>query len=303
MSKATTENDRNISTKMVAATFENELGSEVVSYERVWKQYGFFNTRKSGYSMEKVVNFPENLLFYLNQSYLTIKKNKKIYYCDFFIIGQIVQASNPPEDMSTYVLKENKVKMFRPKYNPDTGEFLGLYETVGFMGVRGSPAEVFFNYGYDKEKSKVLYAHYRRRIPNSFSSIIFNRHRVMIESSEADAEFSNIYFLLSSITNRNEEINKYSKNASISLIDVSQEQLNNWAGVEFNHSKLELFRSDKALMSAAVVKCHRHINDISNSNVVRNTNSLLSRREVEVPVDWIGESKKRVTPDQFKVAY
>ena len=36
MSKATTENDRNISTKVVAATFENEIGSEEVSGERVW---------------------------------------------------------------------------------------------------------------------------------------------------------------------------------------------------------------------------------------------------------------------------
>ena len=53
----------------------------------------------------------------------------------------------------------------------------------------------------------------------------------MIESGEADVEFSNIYFLLPSITNRNEEINKYSKNASISLINISKEQLNNWAGV------------------------------------------------------------------------
>ena len=36
MSKATTENDRNISTKVVAATFENEIGFEEVSGERVW---------------------------------------------------------------------------------------------------------------------------------------------------------------------------------------------------------------------------------------------------------------------------
>ena len=36
--------------------------------------------------MEKV-NFLENALFYLNQSYLTVKKNKKGYYCDFFIVG------------------------------------------------------------------------------------------------------------------------------------------------------------------------------------------------------------------------
>ena len=78
MSKATTENDRNISTKKVAATFENEIGSEEVSGERVWKQYGFFDARKTDYSMEKV-NFHENTLCYLNQSYLIVKKNKKIY--------------------------------------------------------------------------------------------------------------------------------------------------------------------------------------------------------------------------------
>ena len=76
MSKATTENDRSIGTKIVAATFGNEIDSEEVSGERVWKQYGFFDTRKSDYSMEKV-HFPENLLFYLNQSYLTVKKKQK----------------------------------------------------------------------------------------------------------------------------------------------------------------------------------------------------------------------------------
>ena len=58
--------------------------------------------------------------------------------------------------------------------------------------------------------------------------------------------------------------------------------------LKFNPSKLDLFGNDKALMSAAVVKCLRHINDISNSNVVRNTVGLLSRKEVEVPVEWIG---------------
>ena len=36
MSKATTKNDRNLSTKTVAATFENEIGSEEVSGERIF---------------------------------------------------------------------------------------------------------------------------------------------------------------------------------------------------------------------------------------------------------------------------
>ena len=59
MGKATTENDRNISTKIVAATFENKIMSEVVSAEKVWKNYGYVDARRSKYSMEKV-NFPEN---------------------------------------------------------------------------------------------------------------------------------------------------------------------------------------------------------------------------------------------------
>ena len=127
--------------------------------------------------------------------------------------------------MSTYVLKENEMKMVRPKYNPETGEFFELYGTAGFMVVRESPDEAFLNYGYDKEKSKVLYSHYRRRISNSFSSTIFNCHHVIIESGKADTKFSNINFLLPSITDRNEEINKYLNNVLICPIDVSQEQL------------------------------------------------------------------------------
>ena len=127
----------------------------------------------------------------------------------------ITEASNPTEAMSTYDLKEKKVRMVRSKYNPETSEFLRLYETVGFMVARGSPEEVFFSYVYDKEKSKVLYFHYRRRIPNSFSGTIFNRHCVMIENGEADTEFSNNYFFLYFITDRNEEINKYLNNVSI----------------------------------------------------------------------------------------
>ena len=165
--------------------------------------------------------------------------------------------------------------MIRPKYNAETGEFLGLYETVGFMVVKGSPDEVFFNYGYNKDKSKVLYSHYRRRIPNSFSGIIFNCHRT-IETGEIDSEFSNIYFFLPSITNRSKDVNQYFKNVSISPIDITQKQFSDWAGCEFNSAKLDLFGADKTVMSGAVIKCLRHINDISNSNLVRNADAFLS---------------------------
>ena len=40
ISKAITENDRNASTKIVAATFENKIGSEEVSAERFGESMG-----------------------------------------------------------------------------------------------------------------------------------------------------------------------------------------------------------------------------------------------------------------------
>ena len=161
---------------------------------------------------------------------MTVKENKKNFYCDFFILRQLVEVANPPEDISTYQLKEGEVEMVRPKYNPDTVEFLGLYEMVGFIVARASPKELFFKYRYDCEKSKVLYWHYRR-IPNSFSGIIFNRHCTMTESGKVDSEKSNIYFFLSSITDRSEEINKYLNDVWISPINISQQLVGGLAQV------------------------------------------------------------------------
>lgn len=65
MTRAATENDKNVSTKIVAASFENDFGSAEVSGENVWKNFGYLDARKSDYSMEKV-NIPQNTLFYLN---------------------------------------------------------------------------------------------------------------------------------------------------------------------------------------------------------------------------------------------
>ena len=86
-------------------------------------------------------------------------------------------------------------------------------------------------------------------------------------------------------------------------IGITQKQFNNCAGCEFNPAKLDLFGADKTIMSSAIIQCLRHINDISNSNLVRNADAFLSQKEVEVTVDWIRDSKRRVTPSQFKVGY
>ena len=64
-----------------------------------------------------------------------------------------------------------------------------------------------------------------------------------------------------------------------------------------------LVGSGKNKMTNAVVKCLKHMNDISNSYAVKIADGLLSTKEVEVLVDCTGENKNCVPPRKFKVCY
>ena len=111
----------------------------------------------------------------------------------------------------------------------------------------------------------------------------------MVESGELDSEFSQLYFFLSSLTDRSEEIIQYLENVNITPIDIKQNQLNVWAqnGV-FNPAKLDLYGESKTVMAEAVLSCLMHMCNISNSNLVRNADGLLCRRKEDVSVGWIG---------------
>ena len=82
----------------------------------------------------------------------------------------------------SYECNKDEVKYYHTKYDRDTGKFLGIYEAVGFLVVRGNPFEVFLSYGYDTEKSKIFYSSFKRKIPSSFSGTLFNRHIKLIKS-------------------------------------------------------------------------------------------------------------------------
>ena len=171
-----------------------------------------------------------------------MKKIRKPITLIFFILGQIIEISNSPMVIKNYEPKENEVKYFRPTHNTVAGKFLGVYGIFGLFVVCGEPDEIFLNYGYDEEKSKILYSSYRRKIPNSFCGTILNRHRTLIECGETDLNTSKLYFFLPSITDRSECVDKYMNNVSISPLDIKQEQLNCWAeNVTFNTQKLDFF--------------------------------------------------------------
>ena len=160
----------------------------------LWKKDGFFSSQVCDFSIEKA-HLPEMTIFCVNQGYLSYKDNKKIYYVDTYIVGQIVPLLNQPESLDEYTPLENEVKICHAKYDTVTGQFLGLENCLGYLTVRGDKHENFFDYGFSKEKSKVLYSTHKMKIPNSFSTTIFNQHRIRYESGAYfETDFSNVFF-------------------------------------------------------------------------------------------------------------
>lgn len=95
-------------------------------------------------------------VFYINQVYLSYKDKKKVYYCNYFLLGQVSPCLNSSEDFENFECQPNEAKMYHSKYDTVTGEFLGLIETLGYVTVRGDRGECFLGYGYAKENSKIL---------------------------------------------------------------------------------------------------------------------------------------------------
>ena len=55
-------------------------------------------------------------------------------------------------------------------------------------------------------------------------------------------------------------------------------------------------------MTEAVVKCLKHAAALSNSNLLRNTDSLLCKKKTDVNIEWVGASN-RTAPTWFKLSY
>ena len=72
MTKTATENDQNYSTQLVAARFEKEDGSiDVPGYKD-----GNLLIILTQIDLIEKENIPENTIFYVNQTNLTLQKNK-----------------------------------------------------------------------------------------------------------------------------------------------------------------------------------------------------------------------------------
>ena len=256
----------------------------------MWTKNGFFADECCDFSLEKA-NLPENTLFYVNQGYQSYKDGKKCYYNDIYIVAQIMPLAHQPKDIESYDCKDDEVKILRTKYDPATGKILGIEHCVALITVKNEPEKQFFDYGYVKTNSKMLYSTRKSKIPSSFKATAFGSHKNQYEGGVFfEQYFSKIFFYLPSTIGRCEEINKYLTSVYLKPYHVDISDLD------------EGFNPAISFDREPVVKCMKKIAEQSSQNLKRNADAFLA--EIEYDKDslvWPGG--KRTVSNKFCLTY
>ena len=213
--------------------------------EKIWEESVFFKEQRIDLTIPKA-NFPENTLCYVNQGSISQVKDGEAIYLEYVILGQIMAVANPDPsiDLDNYQFKENECLLYVPLYNKETGLFRGLGKRLGYITLRGDKNETFFSYGYDSEKSKMLYCSMKQHIPNIFQCTCFKKHhQYLLNEKATDKLASSLFLFLPSTLDRKEKIMQYKDAVHLHPIDSfydDMKALNN--DKDFNPFELESVR-------------------------------------------------------------
>ena len=300
LSKEMTDKDRSMKTQLLIKSEDEKL-----SGERVWKENGFFKDIRPELNLEKV-NMPENTIYYVNQAFLSTVINGEIaMYVQNFIIGQLIFAANQPNDISEYVCLPNEVKLLSCVYDLESGEFKGVRLQLAYIVLRGDEHEIFFSYGYEKSKSKVLYSYSKQQIPDAFISTSFKKHfNEIINEKKDDENSSSLFYFLPSISDRKESINQWKNNPSLVPIDLTINFIQTFSSQNEKFQPDLLNSSDNKLRDPQVEMLHgvfKHIAQVSNQNLERNIAYLnLKQNRSSNEMEW---SNNRFDSSKFKLTY
>ena len=302
LSKELTDKDRSMKTQLIIRSQSSD--DEKLSGEQVWKNNGFFKDIRPELNLEKV-NIPENCLCYVNQAFLSTVKNGDIaMYAQNFIIGQLIFAANQPKDISTYTCLPNEVKLLSCVYDLESGEFKGVRQQLAYIVLRGDEHEIFFSYGFDKSKSKVLYSYSKQQIPDAFISTIFKKHFNEIMNEKRNEDSSSLFYFLPSISDRKETINQWKNNPSLVPIDFSIDFIESFSSQNEKFRPDLLNSTDNKVRDPQVEMLYgvfKHMAQVSNQNLERNIAYLnLKQNRNSSEMEW---SNNRFDSSKFKLTY
>ena len=87
-----------------------------------------------------------------------------------------------------------------------------------------------------------------------------------------------------------EDINRHMGSVNLYSIDVPYNSFD-IEGVKFDQSKLDYEKADKQKMTKAVIKMLKKAMELSNANLVKNADGLLSKRSSDSSIERIGPNE------------
>ena len=274
--------------------------------ENIWKKSGFFKDQRIDLTIPKA-NFPENTLCYINQGTVSQVKDGEAIYLEYVILGQIIPLANPDPsiDLDNYEFKDNECLLYVPLYNTETGLFKGLGKRLGYISLRGDKKETFYSYGYDKERSKLLYCTMKQPLPNIFQCTSFKKHKdFLIQEKLNERNESFLFLFLPSTLDRKEEFLQFKSSVNLHPIDAMHDDLkamNN--DKDFDPAQLDLASRESIL--PLFYSYMKKIAETSNNNLIRNSNAFLASGGKIDPTskfEWIDSSMEE-THDKFQMSY
>ena len=210
--------------------------------EFIQKSNGFFKEQRTDLTINQA-SFPENTLCYVNQGSISPAKGEQAIYLEFVILGQILPFANanPKIDLDNHDFKDNKVLLFCPSYNTESGLYQGLKKKLGHITLRGDANERFYSYQYKKENSKVLFCTVKQPVPNIFHCTAVKKHMsYLLVENQKKSNMSHKFLFLPSTLDRKEDIMQCKNNIHLRPIDVTYNDLKELnENINFNPSDLD----------------------------------------------------------------
>ena len=298
-SESMSQNQKTKSQMMVSLGDSKEANTE-----KIWGDAGFFKDQRIDLAIPKA-NFPENTLCYVNQGSISQVKDGEAIYLEYVILGQIMPVvnSDPSIDLDNYQFKENECLLYVPLYKTENGLFRGLGKRLGYITLRGDKNETFFSYGYNSEKSKLLYCSMKQPIPNIFQCTSFKKHHQYLLNEKATDRLASSLFLFLPLTlDQKEKFLQYKESVNLHPIDSLYDDMET-LNPDFNPAELDFpTRSSILPLFSSYMK---KVAETSNNNLVRNSNAFLAsggKVDSTSKFEWIDSSREE-TKEKFQISY
>ena len=223
-------------------------------------------------------------------------------------MAQIMSMTNidPAINLDTYVTKKNQVVIFCPLYNTNTGLYRGITKKLGLITLWGDVKERFFSYGFNNEKSSLLYCSMKTLLHNLFSCTAFKKHvPFLLDQNENRVKSFRLFMFLPSTLDRKDEFIQWKDHVHLHPIDISIDDLAGLTRLQKVNPAILNNNDEREKHVDGYYKVTKKVTEISNQNLIRNSDAFISsggKTEPDNEFAWIDDSFK-LGSDKFQLTY